>query len=336
MTISKKNGKWYCRFQLNGERHHYLCSGATTEKEARKLENQFLYKLQQQQNGVIPKEVKRIKLKVLNKLYDDYARINKKSYGRDSFTKVISEYFKTETYVDTITTEDVEKFKLWLKTEKGYSNSTINKYRAALSKRFNLGISNKLIKENPVTEASAFKEDNYKVRYLTKEEEDRLYKKIDELNPHIKPLVTTALKTGMRRGEIFHLKWDNIDFDYNFIEILESKSGKSRRIPLSDSLIKLFNEIPKTSEYVFINKETGKPYTDIKNSWHNVCNKANVKNFRFHDLRHTVATRMVEKGVPLPVVQEILGHAKISTTMRYVHSVGKQKLDAIKVLDLYN
>ena len=60
-----------------------------------------------------------------------------------------------------------------------------------------------------------------------------------------------------------------------------------------------------------------------------------IKKFRFHDLRHTVATRMVEKGVPLPVVQEILGHAKISTTMRYTHVIPKQKKEAMSVLENY-
>lgn len=80
---------------------------------------------------------------------------------------------------------------------------------------------------------------------------------------------------------------------------------------------------------------TGLPYRDIHKSFATLLDKAKIKKFRFHDLRHTVATRLVEKGVPLPVVQEILGHAKISTTMRYTHVVASQKLEAIDVLDKY-
>ncbi len=147
----------------------------------------------------------------------------------------------------------------------------------------------------------------------------------------------------MRRGEIFNLKWKDIDFDYGFIEVLETKSGKSRRIPISETLMEVFNELPmevfnelpKDSEYVFINKQTGEPYTDIHKSFTTALEIAKIENFRFHDLRHTVATRMVEKGIPLPVVQEIMGHAKISTIMRYTHVVPKQKLEAISVLDSY-
>ena len=85
----------------------------------------------------------------------------------------------------------------------------------------------------------------------------------------------------------------------------------------------------------FFYQEREYVYTDIHNSFRTVLKMANIKKFRFHDLRHTVATRMVEKGVPLPVVQEILGHAKISTTMRYTHVIPKQKKEAMSVLENY-
>ena len=136
--------------------------------------------------------------------------------------------------------------------------------------------------------------------------------------------------------EIFNLKWDNIDFDYGFIELLETKSGKSRKIPISDSLMKVLNNIERTSEYVFVNPETNKPYNDIKKAWASALKKANIENFRFHDLRHTVATRLAESNIDLVVVKEILGHADIQTTMRYAHAVPRRKLEAISVLDSYN
>ena len=90
------------------------------------------------------------------------------------------------------------------------------------------------------------------------------------------------------------------------------------------------------SEYVFINPDTGKPYTDIKHSFATVLKTARINNFRFHDLRHTLATRLVEKSIDLVVVKEILGHSKIETTMRYAHAVPKRKMDAINVLNSYS
>lgn len=204
---------------------------------------------------------------------------------------------------------------------------------------FALGINEKIIADNPLKSIKRFQEANYKIRYLTTDEEIRLFKAVDELFPYLRPLITTALQTGMRKGEIFNLKWSNIDFDYGFIELLETKSGKSRKIPLSDKLRDIFfsnMQVNTGSEYVFINPDTGKPYTDIKHSFATVLKTARINNFRFHDLRHTLATRLVEKSIDLVVVKEILGHSKIETTMRYAHAVPKRKMDAINVLNSYS
>lgn len=77
MSVYKKsNGKWYCRFQIDGERHHYLCNGATSKSEAEKIENAFKYKLQQQQNGVIPREDKKIKIMYLFDKFLEYSKVN--------------------------------------------------------------------------------------------------------------------------------------------------------------------------------------------------------------------------------------------------------------------
>ena len=141
----------------------------------------------------------------------------------------------------------------------------------------------------------------------------------------------------MRKSEILTLKWLNIDFKTNCIELLNTKSGKKRKIPLSNKLREVFLEIKKTntSEYVFINPQTGDRYIDIKKSFNTAVKKADIKNFRFHDLRHTFATRLIEMGVDIVVVKELLGHASISTTMIYVHSDVERKTNAINLIDSY-
>lgn len=337
MTIYKKNNKYYCRFQIDGERHHYLCSGASSASEAKKIEDGFKYKVQQQQNGIISKNSQaKIKLKKLITLYDEYGDVNKLSHSRNSFGKIIGAYFGVETDISSIKPDKIEKFKNYLRSERKSTNSTINKYISALSKMYNLGISNKLITYNPVNEVKKLREDNFKIRYLTKDEEIRMFKCVSVNCEHLKPIIICALQTGMRKGEILNLRWSNIDFELNFIEILKTKTGKARKIPISETLLKILNEQPVISEYVFVNKYTEKPYTDIHNSFATVCKTASIPNFRFHDIRHTVATRLVEKGIDLIVVKEILGHSKIDTTMRYAHAVPKRKLEAIEVLNSYN
>ena len=332
-NIAEENGKFYIKIKVHGQQKQMLAQGAKSRSEAQAILDAERFKIRQEQAGLI-KVDKKIKLSTLIKLYDDDAKINKKSYGKNPFGKVIGDYFGTDTLVSTIKVQKIESFKTYLKEERKSSKSTINKYLFALSKMFRLGIRNKLITENPVTEIEKFQEDDHRVRYLTKDEETRMYEIIDKQFPYIKPLVTCALQTAMRRGEIFNLKWDNIDFDFNFIELTETKSGKSRKIPISNKLMEIFKK-RNNSQYVFINKDTGEPFKDIKKAFRNILKQAQIKNFRFHDLRHTAATRMVEKGIPLPVVQELLGHAKISTTMRYTHAMPEQKQLAIAVLNDY-
>lgn len=310
-----------------------MCTGATTLKEAEKMENAFKYKLQQIQNGVIPKEERNLPLYKLKQIYLAYSETNNRNFKNNIYyINIIMDYFGENTPAQKLLPQKIESFKEWLKIERKLKNSSINRYLEILSKMFNLGIDNGLISQNPASKVKKLLEDNHKVRFLTKDEEDRLYKALPEF---LKPIVTTALQTGMRKGEILNLKWSNIDFEYGFIELLKTKSGKARKIPISDKLKQVLNKQDKNNQYVFMNPETGLPYVDIKKSFNKAMEKAGIKNFRFHDLRHTVATRLVEKGIDLLVVMDILGHSKIETTMRYLHPIPKRKSDAISVLNSY-
>lgn len=352
MTVRMEKGKWYYQFMIKGQRYHGVCHGASDKKSAEKIETAIKFKSMQQQNGVIPKEEKNVSLNRLKELYVSYAKNNKKSYKHDKYSlNVITNYFGLNAVAQKITPRKIEDFKQYLKTERNLKNSSVNRYLEILSKMFNLGIDNEIIRNNPLQKTAKLREDNHKIRFLTVEEEQRLFnaieyeqividrytkqKKIIKPYQFLKPIVTTALQTGMRRGEILNLKWCNIDQTYGFIELLDTKSGKARKIPISNALQEVFDSIDKTSEYVFLNPKTKKPYIDLKKSFHKVLKLANIQNFRFHDLRHTVATRLVEKGIDLIVVQEILGHSKITTTQRYAHPVPERKQQAINILNNY-
>ena len=99
--------------------------------------------------------------------------------------------------------------------------------------------------------------------------------------------------------------------------------------------MELFKKTPEENRigYMFINPETNKPYRDIKKAWTTALNKANIKDFRFHDLRHTVGTRLAKENVPVNVIKEILAHSDVKTTMRYVHCTSGAKLEALKKLN---
>ena len=340
MTVKKHdNGKWYCRFSIKGERKHLLCAGATTEKEALEIENAFKYKLQQQMNGVIPKNQKNVYFNRLKELYIKHAKTNHKKYKNQIYyLNSLEKYFSNGKPVNTIKPEHIQRYIEYLRNsgKRGKrKNSSINRFLEILSKMFNLAIDNGELTENPLRKVPKLKEDNHIIRYLKSDEETRLYASIDDNAPYLRPIVTTALQTGMRRGEILNMQWKNIDFDTRNIHVLDTKSGDKRDIPISDELYGVLQSISRESKYVFINPQTNAPYVDIKKSFNMVREYAGIEDFRFHDLRHTFATRMIMTGVDLFTLMEILGHKQISTVMRYCHVIPGRKMEAVKKLANY-
>ena len=349
MSVSKRGNSWYYRFQLNGQEYYRACKGAVDKKTALEYEAIVKSEIMKGNLGILDNKPKPL-LKQLINLYLQYSETNKKSYDRDVYsTKMILKYFGN-VQAETITPQNIEDFKIKIKKDRGNKNATVNRHLEVLSKMFNLGIANNLIEKNPMWSVKKLREDNHKVRVLSTDEEKRLFAEIERgyevvgrdrqhkvIYPyiHLRPIIICALQTGMRRGEIFNLKWANIDFEYEFAELLETKSGKSRRVPISKKFMDVLNELCRDTKYVYVNPETQKTYNDIKNAFHTVLKKANIEHFRFHDLRHTAATRMLEKGADIRTVQEILGHSSVSVTERYTHTNAKNKKNAIELLSSF-
>lgn len=149
-------------------------------------------------------------------------------------------------------------------------------------------------------------------------------------------MILLSINTGLRRGEVFSLKWDNVNFDRAIVTIEGNyaKSGKTRHVPLNKealSVLKCWSKQTNQSSLVFANKD-GKRFDSIKKSWAGVLKLAKIKNFRWHDLRHHFASRLVMAGVDLNTVRELLGHSDMALTLRYAHLAPEHKANAVEKL----
>jgi len=262
----------------------------------------------------------------------DYIMTARRNYRPDICRlKKLKEFFE-DTELRKITPLMVEKLRA-SRLKIGNTKSTCNRYLALLKRMFNLAIEEGYLEKNPVSKVKLYSEkDTLIERILTDEEEKRL---METSSNHLKSIFIVAINTGMRRGEILNLQWIQIDFRMKRLRVEKTKSGKMRYIPMNDIL---FDELLKLRDrknqnpYVFFNLETGSPFTTIKTAFNAACRRAKIQGLRFHDLRHTFATRLVEKGVDISTLQDLLGHSDISTTQRYVHSNDERKRKAVELL----
>jgi site-specific recombinase XerD len=198
--------------------------------------------------------------------------------------------------------------------------SAANRYRSLISSIFNYGVRMGLTRANPVSQVKRFPENDYRVRWLTLEEEAKLRAVIVETCPHREPEFDLALYSGMRRGEQFSLKWEKVDLERGLLDVY-GKSGQ-RFVQVNASakaaLLKLQDRRKEGAVYVCPDK-TSDDKKDSTRWFENAVKKAGIKNFRRHDLRHTFASRLVLAGVHLLAVKELLGHHSITMTEKYSH-----------------
>lgn len=236
----------------------------------------------------------------------------------------------------------------------------VNRHLAALKHMFTKAVDWEMVSEDAAKRVKKVKlspENNRRLRYLSTEECSRLLAACDK---HLKPIVVFALNTGCRRGEILGLKWENVDMKHGFIHLTETKSGKRREIPMNGTVLETLRGIVRRLDmpWVFVKSEASKRkpapelaspapehlstvhqkketvgrYQDIKRSFATACRKAGIRDFHFHDLRHTFASQLVMAGVDITTVSRLLGHASLTMTLRYSHLAPDHLKNAVDVL----
>ena len=338
---TKRGWRWYINFSFRGRRVRKVALLAQTEEEALVVLQEEMRKAFDHEYGIETKKKKIIFKDFASEIYlETYAKVRKKSWKSDEkYLKAQLIPFFGEMELAEITPLTVDQY-IAKRQKDGVKNSTINRELTVLKKMLNLAIDWQFdIQENPVKRARYFSEEKYKRdRVLSTEEEISLFR---ESAPHLKSILTCALQTGMRVGEILSLKWENVNLEKREITIKaeSSKSGKARIIPITSSLLYELERLqggfdksnPHSDQFVFLYKS--RPVKSIQVAFSSARLRAGIKDLTFHDLRHTFASRLASKGANPVSVKNILGHANLKTTEIYLHSNLNQMREAIELLD---
>jgi integrase len=211
-----------------------------------------------------------------------------------------------------------------LSSDKLRTPATVNRYLAALSHVFTVAVKEwGWMEDNPLRKVTKLKEPRGRVRFLSDDERSRLLKACQESEgSYLYIVVVLALSTGARRMEILGLHWKDVDLNRGIITLHDTKNGERRILPLVSHALTLMQEHTKVrllnSDLVFPSHNLKKPM-DIRTPWETALKRAEVYDFRFHDLRHSAASYLVMNGASLAEIAEVLGHKTLQMVKRYAH-----------------
>lgn len=201
------------------------------------------------------------------------------------------------------------------------SAGEINRERNLVSAVLNTAFRRGLVDSNPVARVRPLKEDNALDRWLTPWEVERILDKAEEF---VRPFIVVAVNTGLRVGELCVLEWSDVDFERGFLKVgQESKSHRIRYVPVNSVVRAVLDSLPRIVglPWVFVNLHRQEAYRpdSVYHSFKKAAMEAEVEGAVFHTTRHTFASWLIQKGVPIAEVQQYLGHASDIMTRRYSH-----------------
>lgn len=279
-------------------------------------------------------------------VYVDSRKVSgmRSSYDMKLKLKILKNHFGKRK-LRSITHGDIGRFRgirLNTPTKQGgqRSISTVNRELSLLRRVFNVAKRNRWIINNPFSEGGSLispGDERHRERIVTREEEENLLAACTGRRAHLRPLIICALDTGMRRGEIFKLRWSDLDFENRVIIVqgLHTKTLRERTLAMTERLREefsaLYEQSTKEQDCLVFGFTS-----NVKKSFSSVRKIAGLLDVRFHDLRHTHATRLVGAHIPLSEVGRVLGHTQANTTYRYVNANVETARRAAAALDEFN
>jgi integrase len=202
--------------------------------------------------------------------------------------------------------------------------ATVNRYLAALSHCFTICVNEwEWLDDSPMRKVGKCKEPRGRIRFLSNDERERLLDACKESPNHLLyPIVVIALSTGARQGEILSLKWEQVDLRRKTIILYKTKNNEVRTLSLVEHALNEVRKLNKVrnidTDLLFPGRKRNQPI-DIRAAWGKALEKAEVSDFRFHDLRHSAASYLAMSGATLTEIADILGHKTLQMVKRYSH-----------------
>lgn len=269
----------------------------------------------------------------LGELIDRYIRVvlptKKKSEQKQTaqltwWKQQIGYYLLSEVTPSIIAEQRDKLLREVTQRKKSRNPSTVVRYMAALSHAFTIAIKEwGWIQDSPISKVTKPKEARGRVRFLEADERSRLLSTCKESqNPYLHIIVVLALSTGMRQAEILNLKWPDVDLNKGRVILHETKNGEIRQVAITGHALQLLKDLNKVRcldiQLLFPGKYPKKPIV-IRSAWEKAVTKAEIPNFRFHDLRHSCASYLAMNGASLAEIAEVLGHKTLAMVKRYAH-----------------
>jgi integrase len=299
--------------------------------------------------GAAPAASRRTKVAELAERWMKHAKATKRSWRRDQVSLVHLVGHLGQMPVTALVPLDIERYKRTRLAEKYTVQTrgadgrlhpvpretkpgTINRELTLLRTMLRQAVRDGLIHRNPFDGVKLMREPPGRVTRLSPADEERL---LGACGPRLRAVVTVALHTGMRLGEILALRRRDVDLDAGLLSIEQSKSGRRRDLPLNAAahaaLAAARGRLGADAgpDDLVFGTRTGLPYRSLERPWRAALAKAGVKGFRFHDLRHAFASRLVEGGTDLLTVAQLLGHSSLAMVQRYAHLSPQHRREAV-------
>lgn len=327
---NKVRGKWEIQVFSQGQRLSRLLPDprsrpdpSSPPREARLLEAHLKLQLQRGEASA-----QRQTLKALADAYLQTAKLRCRPRGVEYLESRIPHLLRLlPSRVDRITRQLVETYRV-TRHQEGVSNATINREVSVLKAMLNRAVDWEWLPRNPLARFKPLPEPPERVRYL---EPAQFRAILAELTLPLQVLALASCLTLLRVSELLSLRWDQ--FDSSVLEV-PVKGGRLKRLPLTPPIVGLLSRLPHLGPWVFTNPATMKPYTSagVKASWRRACCRAEIKDFRFHDLRHQGATLLYELGYDEGMIKRIGGWRSTAAMERYRHIREPLVVDALQAL----